>query len=70
MNHSFEPNAEFVLFSGHPVLGTIMSLAALEDLAPDQEVVLYSTSVYWVHYTVQYACGGGWVCVCVCGCGC
>ena len=41
MNHSFEPNAEFVLFSGHPVLGTIMSLAALEDLAPDQEVVLY-----------------------------
>ena len=23
VNHSFEPNSEFVLFSAHPVLGTV-----------------------------------------------
>ena len=38
VNHSFEPNAEFVLFPVHPVLGTIMSLAALTDIHPADEV--------------------------------
>ena len=38
VNHSFEPNAEFVLFPVHPVLGTIMSLAALTDIHPAEEV--------------------------------
>ena len=40
VNHSFEPNSEFVLFSAHPVLGTIMALAAIEDLEADQELTV------------------------------
>ena len=38
VNHSFEPNTEFVLFSAHPVLGTIMALAATEDLEEGEEL--------------------------------
>lgn len=49
VNHSFEPNAEFVLFSGHPVLGTIMSLSATVDIPPDQEVTVH----YGYNYTAD-----------------
>ena len=38
VNHSFQPNSEFVLFSAHPVLGTIMGLTALNDLPAFTEV--------------------------------
>lgn len=38
VNHSFEPNAEFVLYSAHPVLGTIMSLAAIQDIPAHHEI--------------------------------
>jgi len=38
VNHSFEPNCEFVLLSSHPVLGTVMGLAALRDITADQEL--------------------------------
>ena len=30
--------ARYTLFAAHPVLGSIMSLVALEDLEPGQEV--------------------------------
>merc|ERR1719481_755531 len=49
VNHSFEPNSEFVLFSAHPVLGTVMALAALEDL--DQGIEL--TVNYGYNYTAE-----------------
>jgi len=38
VNHSFQPNSEFVLFSAHPVLGTIMALTALDDMPAMVEV--------------------------------
>jgi len=38
VNHSFKPNSEFVLFTAHPVLGTIMALTALEDMPAMVEV--------------------------------
>eukprot|EP00092_Neocalanus_flemingeri_P018569 GFUD01020106.1.p1 GENE.GFUD01020106.1~~GFUD01020106.1.p1 ORF type:complete len:349 (-),score=99.52 GFUD01020106.1:8-1054(-) len=38
VNHSFRPNSEFVLFTAHPVLGTIMALTALEDMPARMEV--------------------------------
>ena len=38
MNHSFKPNSEFVLFTAHPALGTVMALTALEDLPAMMEV--------------------------------
>ena len=38
VNHSFEPSSEFVLFAVHPILGTIMSLVALQDIPANQEV--------------------------------
>jgi len=38
VNHSFKPNAEFVLFTAHPVLGTIMGLTAIEDLPSLTEI--------------------------------
>ena len=40
LNHSFEPNTEFVLFSVHPILGTIMSLSALEDIPAGTELTV------------------------------
>ena len=40
VNHSFEPNSEFVLFSAHPILGTVMALAAMEDMLPGQELTV------------------------------
>jgi len=49
VNHSFEPNAEFVLFPVHPVLGTIMSLAALTDIHPAEEI----TVNYGYNYTTD-----------------
>ena len=38
VNHSFEPNSEFIIFSAHPILGTVMALAAMEDMLPGQEL--------------------------------
>ena len=38
VNHSFKPSSEFVLFAVHPILGTIMSLVALQDIPANQEV--------------------------------
>jgi len=49
VNHSFEPNSEFVLFSAHPVLGTIMAVTALVDLEAGQEV----TVNYGYNYTAE-----------------
>ena len=49
VNHSFEPNSEFVLFSAHPVLGTIMAITALEDLEAGLEV----TVNYGYNYTAE-----------------
>lgn len=40
LNHKFEPNVEFFLFSVHPVLGTIMSLSALEDIPAGTELTV------------------------------
>ena len=40
VNHSFEPNSEFVLFSAHPVLGTIMAITALEDMEAGLEITV------------------------------
>ena len=40
VNHSFEPNSEFILFSAHPILGTVMALAAMEDMIPGQELTV------------------------------
>ena len=40
VNHNFQPNAEFVLFSAHPVLGTIMAITALEDLEAGVEITV------------------------------
>ena len=40
VNHSFEPNSEFILFSAHPVLGTVMALAAMEDMIAGQELTV------------------------------
>ena len=37
-NHAFEPNSEFILFPVHPILGTIMGLAAIEDIPAGTEV--------------------------------
>ena len=39
-NHHFEPNAEFILFSAHPTLGTVMAITALEDLKPGVEITV------------------------------
>jgi len=47
VNHSFQPNSEFVLFPCHPILGTIMSLAALQDIEAGQEI----TVNYGYNYT-------------------
>ena len=49
VNHSFEPNSEFVLFSAHPVFGTIMAVTALEDMEADVEV----TVNYGYNYTAE-----------------
>ena len=49
VNHSFTPNCEFVLYSVHPVLGTIMAVAALDDMAPDTEL----TVNYGYNYTAE-----------------
>ena len=49
VNHSFEPNSEFVLFSAHPALGTIMAITALEDLEAGAEV----TVNYGYNYTAE-----------------
>jgi len=38
VNHSFEPNCEFVLLSSHPILGTVMGLAALKDIMKGEEI--------------------------------
>jgi len=38
VNHSFTPNSEFVLFTAHPVLGTIMALTALKDMPAMVEI--------------------------------
>lgn len=40
LNHRFEPNVEFLLFSVHPVLGTVMSLSALEDIPAGTELTV------------------------------
>ena len=40
VNHSFEPNSEFVLFSAHPILGTIMAITALEDMEAGLEITV------------------------------
>ena len=40
LNHSFKPNTEFLLFSVHPILGTIMSLLALEDIPEGTELTV------------------------------
>ena len=40
LNHSFEPNTEFLLYSVHPLLGTIMSLSALEDIPAGTELTV------------------------------
>jgi histone-lysine N-methyltransferase SETD7 len=40
VNHSFEPNSEFILFSAHPIFGTVMALAAMEDMLPGQELTV------------------------------
>ena len=40
VNHNFQPNSEFVLFSAHPVLGTIMAITALEDLEAGVEITV------------------------------
>jgi len=47
VNHSFEPNSEFELFPCHPVLGTIMSLVALDNIKVGQEI----TVNYGLNYT-------------------
>ena len=49
VNHHFEPNSEFVLFSAHPILGTIMAITALEDLGPGVEI----TVNYGYNYTAE-----------------
>jgi len=46
-NHDFDPNSEFILFPVHPVLGTIMGLAAIKDIPRDSEV----TVNYGYNYT-------------------
>ena len=49
VNHHFEPNAEFVLFSAHPVLGTVMAITALDDLEQGVEI----TVNYGYNYTAE-----------------
>jgi len=49
VNHSFEPNSEFILFSAHPVMGTVMALAAMEDIVGGQEL----TVNYGYNYTAE-----------------
>ena len=49
VNHSFEPNAEFVLFSAHPVLGTIMAVTAINDMDAATEVLVN----YGYNYTAE-----------------
>ena len=49
VNHSFEPNGEFVLFSAHPVLGTIMAVTAINDMDADTEVLVN----YGYNYTAE-----------------
>jgi len=49
VNHSFAPSSEFVLFSAHPVLGTIMSLAAIQDIKQHEEI----TVNYGYNYTAD-----------------
>ena len=38
-NHSFRYNAQYTLFSTHPVLGTIMAVVATRDLPAGTEVL-------------------------------
>ena len=38
-NHSFRKNAEYTLYTAHPVLGSIMSVVALKDLKAGSEVL-------------------------------
>ena len=38
VNHSFEPNSEFIFFSAHPILGTVMAISVMEDMLPGQEL--------------------------------
>ena len=48
-NHSPDPNAKITLYSTHPVLGTVMSLVALEDIQSGEEVLCnygYNEEVY------------------------
>ena len=48
-NHSFRFNAQYTLFSAHPVLGTIMALVATRDLPAGTEVLCkygYRQNVY------------------------
>ncbi|XP_023320452.1 histone-lysine N-methyltransferase SETD7 [Eurytemora carolleeae] len=40
VNHSFQPNSEFLLFPLHPILGTVMSLVATQDIQADQEILV------------------------------
>ena len=40
LNHSFEPNTEFFLFSVHPILGTTMAISALENISPGSELTV------------------------------
>ena len=47
VNHSFKPNSEFALYPLHPVLGTIMSVVAIQDIPPNQEV--FSTFLHSLH---------------------
>jgi len=39
-NHAFDPNSEFILFPVHPILGTIMGLAAIQDIPAGTEVTV------------------------------
>ena len=37
-NHSFRHNSAYTLFTGHPVLGTIMCVTAVRDIEADTEI--------------------------------
>ena len=48
-NHSFRYNAQYTLFSAHPVLGSIMAVVATRDLPAGAEVLCkygYPSHVY------------------------
>ena len=40
VNHSFEPNSEFILFSAHPILGTLRQ-------------ILFETNTFWDKYFLR-----------------